>query len=305
MCGRCPLHHDSQPSFYVNRHKDVFYCHGCGAGGDVIRLAQLLHGLDFHTAVAWLSQPLEEDCRALWRDACAFYQEQLRNSGEAQAYLRRRGIVREELCRSMAIGYAPGGCLRAYLEERGYWRQSIAAGGLTDELGRDRLRRAITFPIEETGNIYGRAIDAEWDPMAIRHRFLARGKGGLYGWKRARQYEKVIVVEGLFDLASLWQAGFVNSVALLGSHWKEHQQRQIREGFARTVYLCLDDDANGSGQRAARLWRRRLSLDGLRVAPVRLPEGYDPNRFFAEGGSAAEFSRLLEQAEGERAEWEQ
>ena len=140
VCGRCPLHHDSRPSFYVNRHKDVFYCHGCGAGGDVIRLAQLLHGLDFHTAVAWLSQPLEEDCRALWRDACAFYQEQLRNSGEAQAYLRRRGIVREELCRSMAIGYAPGGCLRAYLEERGYWRQSIAAGGLTDELGRDRLR---------------------------------------------------------------------------------------------------------------------------------------------------------------------
>ena len=47
VCGRCPLHRESRPSFYVNRRKDVFYCHGCGQGGDVIRLAQLMHGLDF------------------------------------------------------------------------------------------------------------------------------------------------------------------------------------------------------------------------------------------------------------------
>src|SRR6202522_2721181 len=54
VCGGCPLHRDSRPSFYVNRRKDVFYCHGCGQGGDVIRLAELLHGLSFRAALATL-----------------------------------------------------------------------------------------------------------------------------------------------------------------------------------------------------------------------------------------------------------
>ena len=62
-------------------------------------------------------------------------------------------------------------------------------------------------------------------------------------------------------------------------------------------YLCLDADENGSGPRAARLWSQRLGQRGLRLLPVALPEGYDPNRFFAEGGSAAEFSRYLQEAE--------
>ncbi len=106
----------------------------------------------------------------------------------------------------------------------------------------------------------------------------------------------MIVVEGSFDLASLWQAGFRNAVALLGSHFNERQQAQLGDGQERTVYLCLDADENGSGPRAARLWSQRLGRSGVRLSPVELPEGYDPNRFFAAGGSAAEFSRYLEEA---------
>lgn len=275
--GRCPLHFESRPSFYVNRRKDVFFCHGCGQGGDVIRLAQLLHGLDFRTALATLTQQQEEAGRQLWRDACDFYQAQLRRSCEAQAYLRERGIAAETAAH-MRIGYAPGGCLRGYLEDLGYSRAAIAQSGLADAAGRDRLWRAITFPLEETANVYGRHIDS----TAGRHRFLARSKGGLYGWKHARRCQRLIVVEGLFDLASLWQAGFTNTVALLGSHFTAQQLAQLCDGRPRTVYLCLDDDNNGSGQRAARLWRGRLEQAGVRVAPVQLPAGYDPNRFFAE-----------------------
>jgi DNA primase len=289
VCGPCPLHPDSRPSFYVNRRKDVFYCHGCGQGGDVIRLAQLMQGLDFGGALAILAPPEGTDRRRLWSDACDFYRLQLRSNLEAQAYLHSRGIAVAGIVDRLGIGYAPGGCLRGYLEDLGYCREAIASSGLTDTLGRDRLWRAITFPIEETANIYGRHID----PTASRHRFLARPKGGLYGWKQASNCQTVIVVEGLFDLASLWQAGFTNTVALLGSHFHAQQQAQLGDGRPRTVYLCLDDDGNGSGQRATRLWRRRLSQTGLRLAPVRLPSGYDPNRFFAEGGSAAEFSSFL------------
>ena len=106
----------------------------------------------------------------------------------------------------------------------------------------------------------------------------------------------MIVVEGLFDLASLWQAGIGNAVALLGSHFNERQRAQLCDGQERTVYLCLDADENGSGERAARLWSWRLGQSGLRVLPVELPKGFDPNRFFAAGGSATEFSRYLEAA---------
>lgn len=292
VCGLCPLHGDSRPSFYVNRRKNVFYCHGCGQGGDVIRLVELLHGLDFRAALANLNWQEEAGGKQLWSDACDFYQHQLRSNLEAQSYLRRRGIEDREIVERMRIGYAPGGCLRAYLRGLGYSRTAMVSSGLVDGQGRDRLWRAITFPIAETASMYGRHTN----PADGRHRFLTRPKGGLYGWDRVRGCQTVIVVEGLFDLASLWQAGFTNAVALLGSHFNERQRAQLSDGRPRTVYLCLDADENGSGPRAARLWSQRLGQAGLRLLPVPLPRGYDPNRFFAEGGSAAEFSGYLEQA---------
>jgi hypothetical protein len=83
---------------------------------------------------------------------------------------------------------------------------------------------------------------------------------------------------------------------LAGHHFHARQQAQLCDGRPRTVYLCLDADENGSGPRAARLWSRRLEQTGVRLLPVELPGGYDPHRFFAEGGSGAQFSRYLEQA---------
>ena len=292
VCGRCPLHHDSRPSFYVNRRKDVFYCHGCGQGGDLIRFVELMHGLDFRAALASIGGQEEAGGKRLWSEACDFYRHQLRYNLDAQWYLRSRGIEDQETVERMRIGYAPGGCLRAYLEQLGYSRTAMVSSGLIDAQGRDRLWRAIAFPIAETASLYGRHTD----PADGRHRFLARPKGGLYGWDRARGCQTVIVVEGLFDLASLWQAGFTNAVALLGSHFNERQQAQLCDGRQRRVYLCLDADENGSGPRAARLCGSRLGQAGLRLLPVRLPPGYDPNRFFAEGGSAAQFSGYLEEA---------
>jgi DNA primase len=291
VCGLCPLHHDGRPSFYVNRRKNVFYCHGCGRGGDVIRLVELLHGLDFSAALASLQLAADGgagDGQRLWSDACDFYRHQLRSSIEAQDYLRSRGIEDLGVVEEMGIGYAPGGCLRGYLQDLGYPRAAIVSSGLVDHQGRDRMWRAITFPIAETRSLYGRHTDA-----GGHHRFLPRPKGGLWGWERCQNCQTVIVVEGLFDLASLWQAGFTYAVALLGIHFNKRQQFQLCDGRERTVYLCLDADENGSGPGAARRWSQRLQPSGVRLLPVELPAGYDPNRFFAEGGSAAEFSAYL------------
>jgi DNA primase len=212
VCGRCPLHRDLRPSFYVNRRKEVFYCHGCGQGGDVIRLVESLYGLDFRGALATLGEPEEVSGMRVWKDACEFYRHHLRSNLDAECYLRSRGIENREIVDRMRIGYAPGGCLRAYLGDLGYTRAAMVSSGFIDDQGRDRFWRAITFPIAETASLYGRHTD----PADGRHRFLARPKGGLYGWDRARSCSTVIVVEGLFDLASLWQAGFAKCGGFAG-----------------------------------------------------------------------------------------
>ena len=146
------------------------------------------------------------------------------------------------------------------------------------------------FPLE--GNLYGRSLSAAAPP----HRFLPGAKGGLYAWEQVRRYPKVILVEGLFDYAALWDAGFHNVTCSLGVHLNARQIRQLCEG-SRTVYLAFDADTNGSGQKAAQSLARRLTEQGVHVRRVSLPDGHDPNSFFVQGGDARQFRSLLEAAQ--------
>ena len=148
----------------------------------------------------------------------------------------------------------------------------------------------IVFPLE--GNLYGRSLSAAAPP----HRFLPGAKGGLYAWEQARRYPEVILVEGLFDYAVLWQAGFHNVTCSMGTHLNAHQFRQLCDG-PRTVYLAFDADSNGSGQQAAQSLACRLREQGVNVRTVALPEGHDPNSFFVQGGDARQFQSLLEAAQ--------
>ena len=118
----------------------------------------------------------------------------------------------------------------------------------------------------------------------------------LYGWERVKQSPEVILVEGLFDLAVLWQAGFRNVTCAIGSHLNPRQFQQLCDGVSRTVYLVFDSDVNGSGQQAALQLSRRLLKEGVTVLRVELPDGHDPNSFFARGGEGRQFQRLLEEA---------
>jgi DNA primase len=92
--GLCPLHEETRPSFYVNTRKDVFYCHGCGQGGDLIRFVQLSRQLSFRQSLAYLDpQAVQEaESTGLLEQTATFYQQQLDHYPEALSYLRRRGI---------------------------------------------------------------------------------------------------------------------------------------------------------------------------------------------------------------------
>ena len=285
--GLCPLHDDHKPSLLVDPHKNLFYCYGCRRGGDVIRFAELYHQVGFPQAVALLSQ--WRGLAPLLPAATDLYRLQLHRHAEAVAYLQQRGIHSPELIEHMRIGYAPGGCLRAHLMQLGYLLQVLRQAGLVTTAGHDTYVHRIAFPLE--GNLYGRSLSSS----APAHRFLPGSKGGLYSWDRVRQYPEVILVEGLFDYAALWQAGFHNVTCSLGTNLNAHQFRQLCDG-PRTVYLAFDADINGSGQQAAQSLVSRLAEHGVNVRTVALPEGHDPNSFFVRGGDARQFQSLLEEA---------
>jgi DNA primase len=287
LLGLCPLHADHKPSFLVDPHKNLFHCYGCRRGGDVIRFVELYHDVDFPQAVALLRE--WRGVAPLLHEADRFYRMQLHRHGEAVAYLHQRGIRSPELIEHMRIGYAPGGCLRGWLTQLGYPPSALRRAGLVTAADYDAYRHRIVFPLE--GNLYGRSLSDSAPP----HRFLPGAKGGLYSWAQAQSYPEVILVEGLFDYAVLWEAGFRNVTCSLGTHLNALQFRQLCDG-PRTVYLAFDADANGSGQQAAQCLSRTLRERGVTTRLVSLPEDHDPNSFFVGGGNAQEFQHLLEEA---------
>jgi DNA primase len=294
--GLCPLHPETKPSFYVNARKNLFFCHGCGRGGDLIRLVELTHGLPFRQAITYLQQhlvpPTHHD---VLEQTLAFYQLQLHQHPEAVHYLTQRGLHDPALIAELGIGYAPGGNLRRHLAAQGYTFHELLDLGLINSQGRDAFCRRIIFPCRHQGriaNLYGRSIGS-----AFPHRFLPRSKGELFAWESVRQARSVILVEGLFDLAVLWQAGFRNTTCPFGAHLTPAQLQQLIQRPQSRVYIVFDQDENHAGQQASRHLAEQLESAGITARIVHLPKGHDPNSYFLAGATAADFQARLAQAQ--------
>jgi DNA primase len=294
--GLCPLHPDTRPSFYVNARRNLFYCHGCQRGGDLIRFVELSEHLSFRESLACLKRDaaLAAESELLTRTN-DFYRLQLHRYSEAVAYLQNRGLQNPDLIDELGLGYAPGGNLRRHLTDFGYSTDLLLRAGLINHQGRDALCRRVIFPCYHQGrliNLYGRSIGA-----AFPHRLLPHSKGGLFAWDSVSTFSSVILVEGLFDLAVLWQAGFRNTTCAIGTHLTAAQWSQLCDQPGRCVYIAFDQDANQAGQQASRLLARRLESVDLRARIVHLPPGQDPNSYFAGGATASDFLARMEQAQ--------
>src|SRR5580704_7067794 len=151
--GLCPLHTDHKPSFLVDPGQNLFYCYGCTRGGDVIRFAELYHQVKFPQAVALL----REWCGVtpLLEEVTNFYRMQLSRHREAVAYLKQRGLHEPEVIEHMRIGYAPGRCLRAWLNQLGYPTSTLRQAGLVDTSG-CAPRRSFLWKDCSTTRCYGR-----------------------------------------------------------------------------------------------------------------------------------------------------
>ena len=326
--GLCPLHRETRPSFYVNARKNLFYCHGCGRGGDLIRFVELSLQLPFRQSVQHLERELAPDPAAeLLAQTAAFYRLELHRYPEAMHYLHRRGLQDPALIEELGIGYARGGNLRRRLAALGYAPDLPLATGLIDNQGRDAFRRRVIFPCREHGqtvNLYGRSIGA-----AFPHRLLPRPKGGLFAWETVSRFATgarvesatgarvesatgarvesafVILVEGLFDLAVLWQAGFRNTTCAIGTHLTPTQLDRLTAPPRRPIHIVFDQDENQAGQQAARQLAQSLESVGVPVRIVHLPDGHDPMAqelkahysYFAAAAAAAGFTACLGQAQ--------
>jgi DNA primase len=292
--GLCPFHRDSRPSFYVNPRKNLFYCHGCGRGGDLIRFVELSEHLSFRQSLDYLQRQLAPAGLAgVMRQTAAFYQLQLHRHPEAVQYLAQRGLHDPVLIAELGIGYAPGGNLRGHLAAHDYPFDLLLHTGLIDRQGRDAFCRRVIFPCRQQDhilNFYGRSIGA-----AFPHRLLPRPKGGLFAWEAVRHCSTVILVEGLFDLAVLGQAGFRQTTCALGTHLTPWQMAQLSGRPGRAVHIVFDQDENRAGQQAAQQLARLLESAAVVAHVVQLPRGHDPNSYFAAGATAADFTLCLEQ----------
>jgi DNA primase len=294
--GLCPLHQETRPSFYVNAAKNLFYCHGCGRGGDLIRFVQFFLDLTFHQTVALLQQELTPaPVSRLLEETAAFYQFQLHRHPEAIRYLEQRGLQDPALIEEMGIGYAPGGNLRRHLAALGYSFDLLLDSGLISGQGRDAFCHRVIFPCRQRGqiaNLYGRSIGA-----AFPHRLLPRSKGGLFAWESVSSFSTVILVEGLFDLAVLWQAGFRNTTSASGTQLTPAQLSQLAEQPRRSVYIAFDQDDNQAGQKGSYQLAQSLQGIGIHAYIVQLPHGHDPTSYFVAGATAADLTDCLERAQ--------
>jgi len=318
--GLCPFHAEKTPSFTVNPEAQMFYCFGCGVGGNVFNFVMKYHGLNFYDAVKTLAEkagiqiqtekkfiPAKKGHReldALYRInnlTAKFYHAVLNSrklGAPGQLYIKKRGY-NDGTVKKFMLGYAPGewDMLCSFLLKKGFKEQELieAGVGLKSRLGRliDRFRNRLMFPIwDYRGKIIGfggRILDGGEPKYLNSPETVLFHKGKvLYGLHAAvpeiRKNDFVIVFEGYTDVLTAQQNGIGNVVASLGTAFTEEHGRLLRR-YTRNVVIAYDADA--AGMAATLRGMEVLSQCGCRVSVVDLPEGTDPDEYIRNHGREA------------------
>ena len=304
--GRCPFHEEKTPSFSVNPVDKLYYCFGCGKGGDLISFVRETENLDFVGAIEWLadrfrvtleyeeaSPRIEAERKRRDRlyallEQTTTYFERLLWDGDAgapvRAYLAERGLG-EEVAREFRLGLSPGRGLAEKAAEKGFGRDELRAAGLATVRGGDYFPPRLMFPLADArGRVVGfqaRKL-SEDDPLHGKYVNSPEGdlfkKGAiLYGLHLARmaisKQDRAAVVEGNTDVIALRQAGFEPVVASMGTALTDRQLEELGR-LTRKIYLCFDADA--AGQEATLRGMELAAAKGFDVRVVTLPRGQDP-----------------------------
>ena len=324
--GLCPFHNEKSPSFSVSPGKQMYYCFGCGAGGNVFTFLMEYENFTFPEAVKFLAQrcgvdlPEEEyseearrqsDLKSrlleIHKKAALYFYYQLKQEGgrEAWNYLRSRELS-EETIRRFGLGYSSrhSGALYQYLKKEGYSDSLLKESGLIamDERSgaHDKFWNRVMFPIMDGNHrvigFGGRVMgDAKPKYLNSPETKIFDKSRNLYGLNFARSSRKpnLIICEGYMDVIALHQAGFSQAVASLGTALTV-QQCLLLKRYTQEVLLTYDSDE--AGTKAALRAITLLKDAGLGVRVINMKPYKDPDEFMKALGTEA-FQKRIDEAQ--------
>ncbi len=321
--GLCPFHNEKSPSFSVSRDKQMYYCFGCGAGGDVFNFVMEYENFSFTEAVksladrAGISLPdpgvespearraadLRSQLLEIHKKAASFYYRLLRTEQGrvGYQYLQSRELS-DETIKKFGLGFATkySDSLYRYMKQQGYSDELLNQSGLfiADERQgmRDKFWNRVIFPIMDVNSRvigFGGRVMGDGKPKYLNSpetRLFDKSRN-LYGLNYARtsRRKNLIACEGYMDVISMHQAGFSNAVASLGTALTA-QQCNLMKRYADEVLLLYDSDE--AGQKAALRAIPLLKAAGLNSRVIDLSPCKDPDEFIKSLG-VQEFEKRL------------
>lgn len=320
--GLCPFHNEKSPSFSVSRSKQMYYCFGCGAGGNVFTFIMEYENFSFMEAVKMLAQragvelpeveyskeakeraDLKTTLLEINKLAAKYFYAQLKSEqGKiAHSYLTKRGLS-EETITAFGLGYSNkySDDLYKYLKTKGYKDDILAKAGLISVNEKngvyDKFWNRVMFPIMDVNNrvigFGGRVMgDAKPKYLNSPETEVFDKSRNLYGLNRARTSRKsyFLICEGYMDVISLHQAGFTNAVASLGTALTAGHASLIKR-YVNEVYLTYDSDE--AGTKAALRAIPILKEAGIIAKIIRMEPYKDPDEFIKNLGAEAFEDRI-------------
>ena len=324
--GLCPFHNEKSPSFSVSPNKQMYYCFGCGAGGNVFTFIMEYENQSFPEAVKILAdragialpeaelteeQKRERNKRQqlleINKTAANYFYYQLNGDQGQQAreYLENRRLSKETQIH-FGLGYASkySNDLYLYLKKKGYQDQILKETGLLtyDEKrgAHDKFWNRVMFPIMDVNNRvigFGGRVMGDGTPKYLNspETMLFDKSRNLYGLNYARTSRKpyMIICEGYMDVIAMHQAGFTNAVASLGTAFTA-QHSVLLKRYTQEVRLAYDSD--GAGQKAALRAIPILKSAGNNVRVIHMDPYKDPDEFIKNLGTEA-FQERIDAAE--------
>lgn len=326
--GRCPFHNEKTPSFYVYPDTQSFYCFGCGAGGEAITFIKKIENLDYIDAVKLLAQragmnmpqdsyddsmaKLKRRIYEINRETARFFHNNLISpiGQSGLAYLKGRGLT-DKTIRRFGLGFAGdnGFELINHLRDKGYTDSEMIQANVAYKSKNgytvSRFFNRVMFPIIDLrGNViaFGGRIMGDQKPKYLNTSDtpVFSKSTQLFALNMAKNLNtrQLILAEGYMDVIALYQAGFENAVATLGTALTAQQADLIRR-YADEVVICYDSDEAGrkASDRAIVLLRNA----GVKVRVVTVPNAKDPDEFMKAHGDKgpAMFRVLLERSAGD------
>ena len=319
--GLCPFHNEKSPSFSVSRQKQMYYCFGCGAGGNVITFIMEYENYTFAEAVRLLAERAgvdipeveyskeakeKADLKATLLEinklAAKYFYAQLKteHAKHAHTYLTRRGLS-EDTITAFGLGYSNkySDDLYKYLKTKGYSDELLVKAGLISASEKgvyDKFWNRVMFPIMDANNRvigFGGRVMGDGEPKYLNspETEVFDKSRNLYGLNRARTSRKsyFLICEGYMDVIALHQAGFNNAVASLGTAFTPGHAALIKR-YVNEVYLTFDSD--GAGTKAALRALPILKEAGSTAKIIRMDPYKDPDEFIKNLGAEAFEERI-------------